>query len=143
MTIFYSTKNNSFYPSELKAEYEASVDGWPSDAFEISQSEYAELMKGRDSGQVILADGNGRPVLADPVIDWQGKAEYQRQNLLEEANDIIADWRIELQLDTISDNDKTSLIKCMAYIKNLKSLMFTDVIDKESYAMITWPDKPY
>lgn len=77
-----------------------------------------------------------------PAIDYGAMAESQRQSLLTAAYDKIADWKIELQLETISDDGKDSLIKWMAYIKALKALNLSDVKDEEEYKKIEWPTVP-
>lgn len=74
--------------------------------------------------------------------EWQTRAEQQRQDLITSANTITADWRTELQLDIISDDDKTILVKWMAYIKAIKALDVSAVKDEASYNAITWPEKP-
>ncbi|WP_288450278.1 tail fiber assembly protein [Enterobacter roggenkampii] len=55
---------------------------------------------------------------------------------------MTADWRTELQLDIISDEDKGNLIKWMAYIKQLKAMSFSKIIDEASFDNIIWPVKP-
>lgn len=70
------------------------------------------------------------------------KAESRRQELLDAASDIISDWRTELQLDIISDDDKARLIKWMAYIKQLKAMEFASIIDEVSFNAIEWPEQP-
>lgn len=72
----------------------------------------------------------------------QEKAESKRQELLTAANETIADWRTELQLDVISDDDKASLVKWMAYIKALKAMDLTNVKNEDSYESIKWPELP-
>ncbi len=62
-------------------------------------------------------------------VDYQAKAETTRQKLLDAANSTIADWRTELALDEISDDDKASLTKWMAYIRALKTLDLSGVKD--------------
>jgi len=74
--------------------------------------------------------------------EWQARAEQQRQSLITAANTTTADWRTELQLDIISDNDKTSLVKWMAYIKAVKALDISEVKDEVSYNAILWPEQP-
>ncbi|EBT5266755.1 tail fiber assembly protein [Salmonella enterica subsp. enterica serovar Thompson] len=71
---------------------------------------------------------------------WQ--AEVTRQKLLDAANSAIADWRTELALGDISDDDKASLTKWMVYIKGLKSLDLTDVSDETTFTAIRWPALP-
>jgi hypothetical protein len=139
---YWSAKESGFYLESMKALYEDSPDGWPVDAVEITEELYNSLLAGQLNGKVITSDSNGNPILTDPVIDWSQKAESQRQSLLTAAKDTIADWKIELQLETISDDDKASLINWMAYIKALKALDFSGVTDEGGYKAIVWPDKP-
>ncbi|EBV5805505.1 tail fiber assembly protein, partial [Salmonella enterica subsp. enterica serovar Abaetetuba] len=75
-------------------------------------------------------------------VDYHKKAESQRQNLLDDANDTTADWRTELSLGIISDEDKACLVKWMTYIKALKALDLSDVKDEAGFKDINWPDKP-
>lgn len=87
---------------------------------------------------------DGKKVTEKPLTpeEWQAKAEQQRQNLLTAANASTADWRTELQLDVISEEDKVSLIKWMAYIKALKALDLSSVIDEAEYSTVVWPVSP-
>ncbi|EBZ6049872.1 phage tail protein [Salmonella enterica subsp. enterica serovar Texas] len=80
-------------------------------------------------------------VLAVPV-DYQAKAETTRQKLLTDANSTIADWRTELALGEISDDDKVSLTQWMAYIRKLKSLVLTGISDEATFNKIQWPVLP-
>lgn len=70
---------------------------------------------------------------------FQAKAESQRQYLLSVANSTIADWRTELQLEVITDDDKASLIEWMAYIKELKMMDLSEIYNKSEYEKIDWP----
>ncbi|EKG6557339.1 tail fiber assembly protein, partial [Salmonella enterica] len=65
-----------------------------------------------------------------------------RQNLLDDANDTTADWRTELSLGIISDEDKACLVKWMTYIKALKALDLSDVKDEAGFKAIKWPEAP-
>ncbi|HDN7368367.1 TPA: tail fiber assembly protein [Salmonella enterica subsp. enterica serovar Chester] len=80
-------------------------------------------------------------VVAVPV-DYHAKAETIRQKLLTDANSVIADWRTELALGDISDNDKDSLTQWMAYIRALKTLDLSDVKDEATFTAIRWPALP-
>ncbi|EAW8461952.1 tail fiber assembly protein [Salmonella enterica] len=80
-------------------------------------------------------------IVAAPV-DYQAKAETTRQKLLDAANSTIADWRTELALGDISDDDKASLTKWMAYIRELKSLDLTGISDEATFNKIQWPVLP-
>ncbi len=56
---------------------------------------------------------------------FRTSASAQRQSLLTAANVVTSDWRTELQLGVITDEDKAGLIKWMAHnIKALKALDF-------------------
>ncbi|ELD0485523.1 tail fiber assembly protein [Escherichia coli] len=80
-------------------------------------------------------------VLPVPV-DYQQLAETQRQRLLAEAKDITSDWKTELELGTIGNDDKDCLMQWMSYIKSVKSLDFSQVNDKASFDLIQWPQRP-
>lgn len=139
---YYSAQTGGFYRESDRDIYEASANGWPGDVVLVSDDEYKTLFDGQAHGRIITADESGRPVLMDPVIDWQAAAEKQRQNLLTIASDVTADWRTELQLGMISDEDKASLVEWMTYIKTLKSLEFSNTSDEAGLNKISWPIKP-
>ncbi|EEF0768360.1 tail fiber assembly protein [Salmonella enterica] len=80
-------------------------------------------------------------VLAVPV-DYQTKAETTRQKLLDTANSTIADWRTELALGEISDDDKARLTKWMTYIRNLKALDLSEAKNEATFTLIRWPALP-
>lgn len=58
--MFYSKSTNGFYDPEINS------GGIPSDSVEISKEEHIELLNGQESGKIIAADPNGKPVLIDP-----------------------------------------------------------------------------
>ncbi|KII68656.1 Tail fiber assembly protein U' [Thelohanellus kitauei] len=73
---------------------------------------------------------------------YDAGAESKRKDLLSEAATVTADWRVELQLNTISEEDKASLIKWMEYIKAVKATELSQVKDEDTFNQIEWPDKP-
>lgn len=75
-------------------------------------------------------------------VAYQAKAESHRRELLSEASNTTADWRTELQLGVITDEDKESLINWMAYIKTLRAIDLSPVKDDVSYKAVSWPAKP-
>lgn len=83
-------------------------------------------------------DGEVLPV----PVDYSRLAEKKRQSLLNEAKDITSDWKTELELGTISDDDKVRLTQWMEYIKTVKALDLSQVSDKSSFDLIQWPEKP-
>ena len=58
--MHYSPSHNSFYLPEIHGS------AIPADAVEITADEHSALLEGQSEGQRIVADANGRPVLADP-----------------------------------------------------------------------------
>lgn len=111
---------------------------WPVN-MSVAETDVADCPEDcRGDGSWLYRDGKVLPV----PVDYHKKAESQRQNLLDDANDTTADWRTELSLGIISDEDKASLVKWMAYIKALKALDLSGVKDEASFEAIKWPDKP-
>lgn len=77
-----------------------------------------------------------------PVIDYTLLAECRRESLLSSANNKIKDWRTELELGIISDDDKVKLVKWVVYIKDLKSMDLTSIKNKAEYESISWVEMP-
>lgn len=142
INMFYSAKNNGFYCADLRAVYDASANGWPDDARAISSADYEKLLQGQSAGRIITADSDGQPILTDPVIDWQDRAEQQRKNHIVTANETTADWRTELELGVISDEDRAALVIWMAYIRSLKTLELSAVDSEAAFDGINWPAVP-
>lgn len=59
--MFYSQSTSGFYNSDIHG------DAIPVDAVQITDTEYAALLEGQSSGQIISADLNGYPVLSAPA----------------------------------------------------------------------------
>ncbi|ELY3758401.1 tail fiber assembly protein [Cronobacter turicensis] len=138
----YSASTGGFYPIQLRDVYESSPGGLPVDVVEISHTEHEKLMEGQAAGKVISPDENGQPILTEQFIDWQACAESARSALLTEANSITSDWRIELMLGSITQEDKIKLIAWLNYIKQLKAVDLNLVTDESSLNSIKWPVKP-
>ncbi|WP_105659292.1 tail fiber assembly protein [Cronobacter dublinensis] len=138
---YYVTHQNTFYPVALKEDYQA-AGTWPDNGVYITEEEHQALMLGLSAGKFVASDQNGCPVLTEPEINWQERAETARKKLLNEANTVTADWRVELMLGAITDEDKASLTAWMVYIRELKALDLTGTTDEEGYNAIAWPHKP-
>ena len=63
-------------------------------------------------------------------------AERSRQALLTKADEITADWRVELMLGDISDDNKTKLSAWMAYKAAVKA------VDVSTAPDVSWPSEP-
>lgn len=61
---YFSPTTKGFYVPEIHG------DGIPSDAVEVSEQYYAELMAGQELGRVVVVSAQGTPVLGDaPVVE--------------------------------------------------------------------------
>ncbi len=65
------------------------------------------------------------------------KAERQRQQLLNQANAIMLDWRTELMLGEISDANRAKLSAWMAYKNDVKAFDVTTDVEH-----VNWPIPP-
>ena len=103
----------------------------------VSTDLYNELIAGQqEGGKLITSDENGLPVLKSPVIDYVARAENQRMQLLAHADNVTADWRVELMLGDISSTDKEKLSAWMNYKKEVKA------VDTSTAPEISWPELP-
>ncbi len=103
----------------------------------VSTDLYNELIAGQQEGcKLITSDENGLPVLKSPVIDYVARAENQRMQLLAHADNVTADWRVELMLGDISSTDKEKLSARMNYKKEVKA------VDTSTAPEISWPELP-
>ncbi|MCG9100463.1 DUF4376 domain-containing protein [Laribacter hongkongensis] len=57
--MFYSATTHGFYDRSINNTI-------PADAVEITSEQHAALLSGQSAGQLITADENGYPILADP-----------------------------------------------------------------------------
>lgn len=64
------------------------------------------------------------------------EAEAKKTALLDDANQVTADWRTELALGIISDGDKAKLIAWMMYIRDVKAT------DTSAAPNVVFPQKP-
>ncbi|MCK6815585.1 tail fiber assembly protein [Enterobacter kobei] len=132
-TIYFSSENSGFY-------IEGTSD-IPSDAVVVSTETY-EAFAGvawPDSKQ-LGSDSSGYPSWVDAPELTQDEliaaAELVKSRLLATAKETISLWQTELQLGSISDEDKASLISWLAYIKEVQA------VDTSSAPDITWPTSP-
>jgi hypothetical protein len=135
----YSAKTNMFYPVEMQEEYEQSGE-WPLEGKEVDEEGFNEFTSQAPSGKMRIAGADGLPAWGDLPAPTQEQliqqAENQKTALLNEASNVTADWRVELSLGIISDDDKASLTAWMQYVKAVKA------VDTSKAPNITWPSKP-
>lgn len=137
----YSKKNNAFYLLSMKAQYE-SAGAWPTDGVSVSDSMFNEFASPAPAGKIRVAGNNGLPEWGDipPASREQliAGVEKYRQALLNNADIVIADWRTELMLGEIKDDDKVKLSAWMTYKRNVKAVDADDAI----VSGFSWPDIP-
>lgn len=135
MKIWFSAELDAFFQSDWFAEQ-------PGGTIEISMDRFEELMQLQSSGLMISHDKNGYPVAIEPPIseltydEQLALAENHRQELLAQADTITADWRVELMLGDINDEDKAMLQKWMQYKRKVKDVDISVATD------INWPAPP-
>jgi len=67
--MYFSKTTGAFYASAIHG------DNIPADAVEITPQEHAALLDGQSQGMRIVADGEGRPMLADPPAPTLGEVK--------------------------------------------------------------------
>ena len=128
--IYFSKSSNGFFLDSIN-------DNMPADIVEISADLYNALMTGQQNGgKVIESDDDGYPILVSPEVNHIAQAENQRAQLLAKADDVTADWRVELMLGDISDEDKAKLSVWMEYKRKVKE------VDTSLAPDIDWPEPP-
>lgn len=125
--MFYSKSTGGFYDPSVHG---ASV---PSDAVEITDAEHADLLTGQSEGKRIVADENGRPILADqPAPSAEDLAAAARND--RDARLRVCDWVTLRALDT----GKSVPAAWLTYRQALR-----DVPSQKGFpATITWPTAP-
>lgn len=138
-TYQFSPSENVILPLDLKELY-LKAGTWPVDAIDITDAQATEFMGDPPEGKKREAGSNGAPEWVDippPTHDEEVEAaEQHRQQLLREIDEVTADWRVELMLGDISDEDKDKLSEWMEYKKMVKA------VDSSTAPAVTWPTEP-
>lgn len=101
--------------------------------------EVDELPEGADiSGNWKFDNG----VISRIPVNYARKLEAMRQLYLNQAYEKINDWRTELQLGTISDEDRAALTRWMAYISQVKKMEPSAIKTEAEFDAIKWPEQP-
>lgn len=105
----------------------------------FSVVEVDELPEGTDiSGNWKFDNG----IISRIPVNYARKLEAMRQSYLNQACEKINDWRTELQLGTISDEDRAALTQWMAYISQVKKMELPAIKTEAEFDAIKWPEKP-
>ncbi|HDW1476244.1 tail fiber assembly protein [Enterobacter cloacae] len=139
--VFYSAGTNAFYPTDLRERYEQ-AGTWPGDVVGITDEMFNTFSVSPPAGKIRIAGRDKLPAWGDappPTHDEQIAAvEQHRAGLLAHADIITADWRTELALGEINDDDRAKLSAWMAYKKAVKTAKAEDALA----AGFKWPTLP-
>lgn len=133
---YFSASENGFMPSDKDYVY-VNAGTWPKDAVEISADVFNEYTQPAPEGKILGSDNNGLPTwIKAPDYtksELVSMAEQKKSYLLSDAKDKISLWQTELQLGTISDEDKATLLAWIGYIKAVQAVKPEEAPD------INWP----
>ena len=114
---------------------------WPATGIEVDEEEFLQFQT-PPAGKVRVAGIDGHPAWGDippPArSELIARMEVERLRLMNAADFAMADWRTELALGEISDDDKTKLSAWMAYKRQVKAVSADDAIADD----FEWPVKP-
>ncbi|OCG31480.1 hypothetical protein A9G36_03000 [Gilliamella sp. Choc6-1] len=130
MTIYYNSKKNAFYDSDINAV--------PLGSIEISAELHAKLLQNQTNGLVITSDKRGQPIAIEPIITSDDKKELnstKKQKLINEANEKIAILQDIIDLDMQEANEEEQLKQWKKY---RILLMRVDINQSD----INWPEQP-
>lgn len=136
----FSPSKNAFYPYLLKENY-LSAGSWPDDGIDVDEAIFNEFTREPPEGKVRSAGSDGLPIWIDaPALTQEqlvAAAENERQQMLKHADAVMLDWRTELMLGEISDDNRAKLSAWMEYKNEVKAVDVT--IDPEK---VNWPVAP-
>ena len=113
MKVFYSAKDNGFYPDDIK------FNNLPDDLVEISVDYWQELLNGQNGKKEISSDKNGYPVLVDvaPATAEQLKviASREKERLMALATVAIAPLQDAVELGIATEEEAAALTERKKY----------------------------
>lgn len=113
MKVFYSAKDNGFYPDDIK------FNNLPDDLIEISVDYWQELLNGQNGKKEISSDKNGYPVLVDvaPATVEQLKviASREKERLMALATVAIAPLQDAVELGIATAEETAALSEWKKY----------------------------
>ncbi|EDC6459264.1 tail fiber assembly protein [Salmonella enterica subsp. enterica] len=128
--VQFSPSALAFYPKNMIDD--GSYSDLPADLIELTGDELSLYWKQTPPPGKNLGVISGRPAWVDlppPTHDELIAAvESERQRLLSHADTVTADWRVELVLGDISEEDKVSLSAWMAYKREVKTVKAGEAI---------------
>lgn len=136
----YSKSKNLFYLKENIDNYK--ITGvLPGDCIDVTDEVFNTYSGNPPPGKVRIAGEDGMPDWGDIPSPTRDEliaiVENERQRLLAYADVVMQDWRTELMLGEISDDNKAKLSEWLAYKNEVKSI---DVTANPEH--INWPALP-
>ncbi|MBP0946131.1 phage tail assembly chaperone [Pseudomonas alliivorans] len=115
--IFYSAMTGGFYDSSENMYV-------PEDALEITNERHAALLEGPASGLRIIADENGRPILADPLPLPEnvliGNERFWRDGQLAATDGLVSRHRDELEGASMTTLTSAHYTELQTYRRELR-----------------------
>lgn len=100
MTLYYSSKNQGFYDSEI---HDKNI---PIDSIQIDTKLYLELFQGQASGMSIVGDERGHPYLVPQIVSTVSEdqlAEFEKVWTFSEID------RVRDELEKVQDSDPDAI----------------------------------
>lgn len=118
MTLFYHAETRSFYDTAVHA-----ADSIPHAAVKVTAAQKKKLLEGERTGQVIVIDDEGKPVLQAPVPDTEAPARFERawrDTVIQQIG-----WLRDRHRDELDQNRATTLAaeqfnELLVYIQQLR-----------------------
>jgi len=130
MSIYYNSKNNGFYHSN--------INDIPNNSVKISDEYHAELLEKQSKGFVIKSDENGYPFAVESVLtadEIMMINTSKQQQLLNIANEQITILSRALKYNRATDADKILLEMLELFTVDVSQLDLSD-------PGLTFPDIP-
>ena len=132
MSIYYNSKNNGFYHSN--------INDIPTNSVEISDKYHAELLEKQSNGFSIQADENGYPIAVESVLVLVADEiiminKSRQQQLINIANEQIIILERAIKYNRATDADKLLLEQLELFTIDVSQ---ADLSDPE----LTFPELP-
>lgn len=141
MRAYFIPSVPTFIPESWKSDGTYTKENWPSDAVLVTEEEAAEYWMTAPPDGKKLGAVDDKPAWVDIPPRTREElikdAENERQRLMANADKIMIDWRTELMLGEISDDNRDKLSAWLAYKNQVKAVDVTT--DPEH---VSWPAAP-
>lgn len=141
MSAYFIPSVPTFIPESWKSDGTYTKENWPSDAVLVTEEETAEYWMTVPPDGKKLGAVDGKPEWVDITPRTREElikdAENERKLLLANADKVMIDWRTELMLGEISDDNRDKLSAWLAYKNQVKAVDVTTNPEN-----VSWPSAP-